>query len=694
MRAGFGRIRGRFPVVVERGFCVRPGYGAAALLSSVLAVACESPVAPVACGPLPQVTVNVGEISNVAACFNDANGDVLTYTATSSNPRIATTFLAGTTITVTAVAPGNTTVIVATRDPGGLQGQSSFAVMVPNRAPQPRGTMSSVSVRAGQTVTVDASQHFSEPDGEALTYAAGSSDADVASVRVAGSTITATAEAKGGATIAITASDPGGLSAIQSFRLTVPNRSPMPVGAIDARTIEEGQSVTLDIAGSFADPDGDVLTYATASLIAAVAGASVSGSAVTITARGPGTTTVTITARDDEQATATQQVSVTVPQPNRAPRPVGSIPPHEIRTGETATVDASTYFTDPDGDPLAYSASSSDIGIASVQVFGATLELTGVRKGVVDITVTAADQDGLAATQSFQMTVSEEEEPPGSFHIELRFATEMSETQRAAFESASARWMAILGDTELPDMPVPEGVVRCRFPSRTYEQNARVVDDLLIIAAVAEIDGVGETLGRAAFCSLREASQLPWLGAMEFDAADLDRMEENGTLESVILHEMGHVLGIGTLWGYHGLLRNPSLAAEREVDTHFAGAKAIRAFDEVGGASYTGGAKVPVENRGTRSGSDDSHWRKRVFGDELMSPSIAPGSSPLSAVTIASLADLGYAVSMDLADAYRFPGVAALRAHQRRAIDLGNDVIRGPVEVRDKDGRVVRTIRP
>ncbi len=681
-------------MAVERRFCVRSGYGLSALLASLLAGACESPVAPVACGPLPQVTVNVGETSNVAACFNDANGDVLTYTATSSNPRIATTFLAGTTITVTAVAPGNTTVIVTTRDPGGLQGQSSFAVMVPNRAPQPRGTMSSITVRAGQTATVDASQHFSEPDREALTYAAGSSDADVGSVRVAGSTITATAEAKGGATIAVTASDPGGLSATQSFRLTVPNRSPVPVGAIDARTIEEGQSVTLDVAGSFTDPDGDALAYAAASLIAAVAGASVSGSAVTITARGPGTTTVTITARDDEQATATQQVSVTVPQPNRAPRPVGSIPPHEIRTGETATVDASTYFTDPDGDPLAYSASSSDIGIASVQVFGATLELTGVRKGVVDITVTAADPDGLGAIQSFQVTVSEEEEPPSSFQIDLRFATAMTAAQKTAFESARLRWMAILADTELPDMPVSDGVVEVRIDGRTYQESVSVVDDLMIIAAVAEIDGVDGTLGQAAPRGVRSESQLPWLGAMEFDAADLAGMEENGTLESVILHEMGHVLGIGTLWGYHGLLRNPSLTAEREVDTHFAGAQAIRAFDEVGGASYTAGAKVPVANKGTRSGSDDSHWRKSVFGDELMSPSIAPGSSPLSAVTIASLADLGYAVRTDIADAYRLPGVAALRAHQRRAIDLGNDVIRSPVEVRDKDGRVVRTIRP
>ena len=661
------------------------------LLIALWATACESPVAPVACGPLPQVTVHAGETSNVAACFNDANGDVLTYTAASSNPTVATALISGTLITVAGVAPGNTTVTVTTRDPGGLQGQSSFAVTVPNRAPQPSGTMPNVIVRVGRTATVDASHYFSEPDGEALTYAAGSSDADVAGAGVAGSVVTVTAEAKGGSTINVTASDPGGLSATQSFRLTAPNRFPAPVGAIDARTIQVGQSVTLDVAGSFTDPDGDALTYAATSLIAAVAGASVSGSAVTITARGPGTTTVTITARDDEQATATQQVSVTVPQPNRAPHPVGSIPPQEIRQGETATVDVSTHFADPDGDPLTYSALSSDVGIASVQVFGATLEMTGARKGVVEITVTAADPGGLAATASFPVTVSEEEEPPGSFEIDLRFATAMSASQSAAFESAAARWMAILADTELPDMPVPEGVAVCW--GGEYEESVSIVDDLMIIAAVVEIDGVGEILGQAGPCGTREESRLPWLGAMQFDAADLEGMEAGGILEAVILHEMGHVLGIGTLWDDHGLLRSPSLAAEREVDTHFAGAKAIREFDEVGGTSYTAGAKVPVENKGTGSGSDDSHWRKSVFGNELMNPS-AESVMPLSVVTVASLADLGYAVRMDLADAYRLPDAAALLEHRRRAIPLGDDVLRIPIEVRDRNGRVVGVIPP
>ena len=768
--------------------CPAAVSGGVALACVLLLVAAcgDGPLAPASCGQLPQVMVNVGETSNVVACFNDANGDALNFAAKSSNPSVATASLSGTSITINGVAPGNATVTVTATDPGGLQAQSSFGVMVPNRAPQPSGTAPDVTVRVGSTAAVDVSQYFQEPDGQTLTYAAGSSDAAVASASVAGSVVTVTAEAKGRAIITATARDPGGLAANQSFRVTAPNRPPAPLGAIGAQTIEVGHSATIDVAGLFSDPDGDALTYTATSVIASVAAASVAGSEVTISARGPGTTTVAITATDDERATATQRVDVTVPQPNRAPQPVGSmppqeilpggtatvdvtshftdpdgdaltysatssdpsvalasvsgsavtitgesagsatitvtasdpegleatqqanvmvhepnrapqpvgsIPPQEVRRGETATVDVSARFSDPDGDPLTYSALSSEVGIASVQVYGATLEVSGTAEGRATITVTAADPDGLEATQSFEVTVISDGEPPGSFEIELRFATPMSATQRAAFDSARARWMAILADTELPDMPVPEGVVEVQIDGRTYEERVSVIDDLMIIAAVAEIDGSGGTLGQAAPRMAHRELWLPFLGVMEFDAADLDRMEANGILEAVILHEMGHVLGIGTLWGYHQLLRNPSLEVEREVDTHFAGALAIRAFDEVGGASYTAGAKVPVENMGTRPGSDDSHWRKRVFGHELMNPSAEP-SMPLSAVTIASLADLGYAVRMEPADAYRLPGAAALLEHERRGIPLINDILRIPIEVRDSSGRVVGIIPP
>ncbi len=254
----------------------------AASLVALAAAGCgDSPVAPAACGPIPDVTVLVGESANVTACFNDANGDALSYSATSSDPSVATASVAGTTITVRAFSPGRASITIVASDPGGLQAQQNVQVVVPNRAPEPRGTLPDITVQVGESSTVDVAQSFSDPDGGALTYRASSSDAAVARVSVSGSTVTVLAQIKGSTTVTVTASDPGGLSATQSFQMTVPNRPPAPVGTIGAQTIEVGQSVTVDVAGHFSDPDGDPLTYTAVSETVAVAGTSVSGSIVT-----------------------------------------------------------------------------------------------------------------------------------------------------------------------------------------------------------------------------------------------------------------------------------------------------------------------------------------------------------------------------------------------------------------------------
>ena len=395
-----------------------------ALLLALWAVACESPLGPNPCGSIPEVTVHVGETSSVTPCFNDPNGDMLVYAVASSNPSVASASVAGTAVTVTGIAPGSATVTLTARDPGGLQGQQSFTVTVPNRAPQPRGTPPNISVRVGAIATVDMAEYFTDPDGETLTYTASPSDPEVAGVSVTGSVVTVTALAKGSATVTVTARDPGGLSAMQSFRFAVPNRPPVAVGTLQAQTIRVGESATLDVADSFSDPDGDALGYTAASSVPSVARTSVAGSVVTITAAGPGTATVTITASDDEPASATQQVSVTVPQPNRPPRRVGAIPNQTIEVGRAATVNAARYFSDPDGDTLTYAASSSNGGVARVSVSDSTVTITAASPGTAVITVTASDPEGLSATQEIRVRV----ERAGAPDLEFTSVTPTSVT--------------------------------------------------------------------------------------------------------------------------------------------------------------------------------------------------------------------------------------------------------------------------
>ena len=395
------------------GAGARLGTGVLASIFVALVAACEDPQAPVACGAIPQVTVNAGEQATVTACFNDENGDMLTYSATSSNSGVATVSASGTAITVTAVAPGNASVTVTASDPGGLQGQQSFQVMVPNRRPLSRGTISSITVQVGQTELVDVSSYFTEPDGETLTYNATSSNPAVAAVSVAGSTVSVTALAKGSTTVTVTATDPGGLSATQTFLSMVPNRAPEPVGTMPDETVEVGDPITVDLAPYFSDPDGDPLTFTARSSNSRVARVSVSGPTVTITAVAKGTAEVTITATDSEGLSATQTFETMVP--NRAPEPVGTMPDETVAVGDDVTVDPESYFEDPDGDPLRYRARSSNTSVARVSVSGSAVTIRAIAKGTAEVTITATDSEGLSATQSFEtMVPNRPPEPVGT----------------------------------------------------------------------------------------------------------------------------------------------------------------------------------------------------------------------------------------------------------------------------------------
>ena len=62
----------------------------------------------------------------------------------------------------------------------------------PNRSPVTVGTIPAQEVSAGQPVTVDVSAYFSDPNSDALSYTAASSDAEVATASVSGSMVTVT----------------------------------------------------------------------------------------------------------------------------------------------------------------------------------------------------------------------------------------------------------------------------------------------------------------------------------------------------------------------------------------------------------------------------------------------------------------------------------------------------------------------
>ena len=185
-----------------------------------------------------------------------------------------------------------------------------------------------------------------------------------------------------------------------------PTVAPVQVGTIPEQTIATGQTVTLDVASYFRDPDGGALTYTAASSATTVVSASLSGSTLTLVGVAEGTATVTVTARDPDGLTAAQGFQATVETPNRAPEPVGTIPAQTITAGGTATVDVSSFFRDPDGDQLTYAAGSNNPGVADASMSGNSLTVTAVGEGVATVTVTATDPEGLSVGQDLSVTVA------------------------------------------------------------------------------------------------------------------------------------------------------------------------------------------------------------------------------------------------------------------------------------------------
>ena len=182
-----------------------------------------------------------------------------------------------------------------------------------------------------------------------------------------------------------------------------PNRAPVAVGSIPAVTVAVGETVVVDAAAYFSDPDGDGLSYAAVSSDPALATVAVAGSAVTVAGVAKGTATVTVTASDGGGGTAQQAFAVVVP--NRAPQVVGFILAVTVAVGETAVVDAAAYFSDPDGDGLSYAAVSSDPALATVAVAGSAVTVAGVGPGTATVTVTARDGGGGTVQQAFAVVV-------------------------------------------------------------------------------------------------------------------------------------------------------------------------------------------------------------------------------------------------------------------------------------------------
>jgi hypothetical protein len=240
------------------------------------------------------------------------------------------------------------------------------------------------------------------------------------------------------------------------------------------------------------------------------------------------------------------------------------------------------------------------------------------------------------------------------YKIDVRFfGPAMTDAQKALFTNAAARISGVItGD--LPDAVITNFDASAACGISGLPTVNETVDDLVIYASIANIDGTGGVLAESGPCALRNSVQggLTAVGVMLFDSADVAAMAAQGITQDVITHEMLHVVGIGTLWQPKALVTavgTPAVA--------YLGSAAKQSCLTEGGVG-TCSTYVPVENNGV-VGTADNHWRESTFGNELMTGYVNTGNMPFSAISVGSLSDMGYVVNALAADPYTLPSAGA-----------------------------------
>ena len=223
---------------------------------------------------------------------------------------------------------------------------------------------------------------------------------------------------------------------------------------------------------------------------------------------------------------------------------------------------------------------------------------------------------GGGGTSSFAPYTSGPTDSASGFNITIEFKGTWTVEYYNIFKAAADSLTALIVG-ELPNVTVYGG-----------KGGPKTIDDILITAELGNIDGLYGVLGQAGPTAVRTDSSLPATATMKFDIADVNAMGLEAFAD-VVLHEMAHSLGFGSIWGRLGLVENGQ----------FTGDNAVAEYLELGGT----GSGIPVEQDGG-SGTAGSHWDEETFVNELMTGYINDGYNPFSEMSAASFADLGYVI--------------------------------------------------
>lgn len=306
----------------------------------------------------------------------------------------------------------------------------------------------------------------------------------------------------------------------------------------------------------------------------------------------------------------------------------------------------------------------------SINASNGTISGTPTVPGVYFFEVTATSGPETANAR-YALTISTK--PQNAFNLWISYAGGALPPANVitALTGAVARWEQVVTGDESDVTYPPSGIDpgTCSLADLSI-LNGATIDDVVVVISIGPIDGPSNTLARGGYCGYSrppppQGSAPPTVvsGQMKLDNADVAGASST-FLQQIIWHEVGHVMGIGTLW-------SNSIDGTGTGDPRFTGANAVSQWEALPN-SVTGG--VPVQP------NIEAHWDEGWFDSEIMTPSSEgpAGSAPISRVTIGALIDLGWEADVGAADSFLIPACADTCTFTAPSVPF-DEIVNGPL---------------
>ena len=190
--------------------------------------------------------------------------------------------------------------------------------------------------------------------------------------------------------------------------------------------------------------------------------------------------------------------------------------------------------------------------------------------------------------------------------------------------AAAQRWeQVIVGD--VADVPLRDlagfapDVPGCQYPTDTG-----FVDDLYVCVYYQQLDS--GVIGQGGYIYTRD-NGMPISGFIRVDPDEVEPARLGGYFNGLLLHELGHALGIGTT----AACPSDSMSTNANLE-----------YQRISQCSTI----IPMDQPGC------AHYSEECLASELMSPVADFGDNPLSRITVGWANDIGYEVNYDAADPF------------------------------------------